>query len=45
MNGRTCKLLKRIINGVQAKDNGEINTAEHNYAFFFLLYEVKGLNN
>ena len=27
MNGHTCKLFENIINVVQNKDNGEINTA------------------
>ena len=27
MNGHTCKLFENVINGVQNKDNGEINTA------------------
>ena len=32
MNGHTCKLFENIINDVQNKGNGEINTAYHNYS-------------
>ena len=32
MNGHTCKLFENIINDVQNKGSGEINTAKHNYS-------------
>ena len=45
MNGHTCKLFDSIINDVQNKGNGEINTAYHNYSkkHNFKVYTLYGL--
>ena len=47
INGNKCKPFKDILNGVQTKGNGEINTTQHNYSknCILILYKMKGLNN
>ena len=50
MNEHTCKLFtcKNILNDVQINDNGEINTAQHNYSkknCILILFRLKGMKS